>query len=73
MKSAKERAREMLALVDVPLTLRGEVLRKAEQALREHARDQRQLCADSVRNAFALPTNDPHALAMNAPAPGEGQ
>lgn len=58
MKTARERAQEVLAIIDDGDLTTDAALYKITLAFKEYARDQRHICAEA---------------AMNAPFPGEGR
>lgn len=82
-KSAKERAEEVAGLAGIPHTVGSAFLASVERLFKEHARDQRHLCAESVPAPYEAPTVRPNPLdahsdallsafaaVMNAPEPG---
>lgn len=76
MKSARERAEEVLrALGDAaPSDYPERVTALLERHLKEHARDQRHLCAHWLNVAAGVDyVRHLDAAVRNAPAPGEGQ
>ena len=81
MKSARERAEEACVLARLHPNFSGyqPFVDAVEAAFKEHARDQRHLCAEEVRYGLGRygksdSTKDiGHDAATNAPAPGEEQ
>lgn len=73
MLTARERAEEFMKNFGRSLTegLHQEMVQVLELSFKEHARDQRHLCAEQCLRIGAEGLEmDPYALAMNAPAPG---
>lgn len=74
MKSARERAEE-LAVYHAPRNGKSyqQLVSRFETSFKEYARDQRHIIAElqSANDALPVTTRDAHAIAMNAPAPGE--
>lgn len=73
MKSAESQAKDFLTLVGPALAEnRPDLLHTLTLAFKEHARDQRHLCAESI--PFKLPDTQfqalAHSIVMNTPAPG---
>jgi hypothetical protein len=74
MKAAADRAAEFLAVFD--LHAEAAVLGALTLSFKEHARDQRHLCAEAVTSAEPFTARlgpDYHAVVMNTRAPGEAK
>ena len=80
MKGARERVEEawaslgLLGIVGhVNLDAYSKWARETELSFKEHARDQRHLCAEATQAALVNFRHkaDAHAAVLNAPAPGE--
>lgn len=75
MKSARERAEEANRVAHASV----DPVAAIERMFKEHARDQRHLCAERVQEAAASNAhpfvrdfaNKAHHVAMNTPVPGE--
>lgn len=83
MKSAKEHAQQVAGWAGLPDTVGSAFVELVERSFREHARDQRHLCAEAVpapNDAYTVRSNPlnaqqdalnaAHAAVMNAPEPG---
>lgn len=75
MKSARERAEEACVLARLHPNFSGyqPFVDAVEAAFKEHARDQREMCAGVVE-CFLIASPEEYGVAvLNAPAPGEEQ
>lgn len=73
MKTARKRAYEFLSEVGYAFPARSDLLDKLELSFKEHARDQRHLCAEqATEEVWDCMTADAiHAAIMNIKTPGE--